>query len=158
MSLAEVGAVPEPTEAAVIASPADHDHEQPEPTPEPEPQPEPELEPVSSLPSPVGEPILLTENTEESFRGGSGWIEVRFQPIEIEIGTRISKSDGSTIVTRMVDLEHNSLWNIYECDVHEAYGGALGTGWEFVSEAYRDEDGRFRIVIDTDHPVGPCGP
>lgn len=110
------------------------------------------------MPEPVGEPILLAENTEETFRGGSGAIDRRYQPVKIEIGTRISKSDGSTIVTRMVDLKHNGLWNIYECDIHEAYGGPPGTGWEFVSYAYRDADGRFRIVIDTDHPVGPCGP
>ena len=128
---------------------------------ESEPALEPKPETESLLPEPVGEPILLAENTEEIFRGGSGAIRARYQPIEIEVGTRITPPDweAPSIVTRLpVDLNHNGLWDIYHCQVHEAYGGQPGTGWEFVQKAYRDDDGRFRLVIDTDHPVGPCGP
>lgn len=164
VSLPAADTVPEPAEALVTASPDDHDHEHLEPAPEPHPAPDaasaPEPEPVSLLPEPVGEPILLAENTEETFIDGSGWVEARYQPIEVEIGTQLSVpgGDGSTIVTRMVDLEHNGLWDIYECDVHEAYGGPPGTGWEFVGYAYRDEDGRFRLVVGSARPVGPCGP
>lgn len=161
VSLVEVGAVPEPAEAVVTDTPADHGHEHPEPNPAPEPGPAPEpLPPASSLPPPVGELILLAENTEETFIDGSGWVEARYQPIEVEIGAHLSMpgGDGSTIVTRMVDLEHNGLWDIYRCDVHEAYGGPPGTGWEFVGYAYRDQDGRFRLVVGSSRPVGPCGP
>ena len=147
VSLAEAGAVPEPAEAVVTAAPDDHGHEHPEPT----------TAPVSSLPEPVGEPILLAENTEETFRGGSGAIRARYQPIEVEVGTQFRAPDweATSIVTRPpVDLNHNGLWDFYYCSIHEAYGGE--NGWEFVQKAYRDDDGRFRLVIDTDHPVGPC--
>lgn len=159
VSLAEVGAVPEPAEAVVTDTPDDHGHEHPEPNPAPEPGPAPP--PLASLlPPPVGELILLAENTEETFIDGSGWVEARYQPIEVEIGAQLSvpDGDGSTVVTRMVDLEHNGLWDIYECDVHEAYGGPPGTGWEFAGYAYRDPDGRFRLVVGSARPVGPCGP
>ena len=147
VSLPEVGAIPEPAEAVVTAAPNDHEH--------PEPAPEPER--VSLLPPPVGEPILLSENTEETFRGGSGAIDRRYQPIEIEVGTQFRAPDweDTSIITRPpVDLNHNGLWDIYRCSIHESYG--TENGWEFVQKAYRDDDGRFRLVIDTDHPVGPC--
>lgn len=154
VSLPEVGAVPEPAEAVVTTTPDNHEH------PEPEPAPEPEPGTASSLPPTVGEPILLAENTEETFIDGSGWIEARYQPVEVKIGTQLSipGGDGSTIVTRMVDLAHNGLWDIYKCDIHQAYGGSPGTGWEFVGYAYRDDDGRFRLVVGSSRPVGPCGP
>lgn len=147
VSLPEVGAIPEPAKAVVTAAPNDHEH--------PEPAPEPER--VSLLPPPVGEPILLSENTEETFRGGSGAIDRRYQPIEIEVGTQFRAPDweDTSIITRPpVDLNHNGLWDIYRCSIHESYG--TENGWEFVQKAYRDDDGRFRLVIDTDHPVGPC--
>lgn len=146
VSLAEAGAVPEPAEAVVTAAPDDHGHEHPEPT----------TAPVSSLPEPVGEPILLAENTEETFSDG-GWVEDRYQPIEIEIGTQFRAPDWEavSIVTRPpVDLSHNGLWDIYRCSVHEAYG--TKNGWEFVTYAYRDDDGRFRLVVGSARPVGPC--
>lgn len=146
VSLAEAGAVPEPAEAVVTAAPDDHGHEHPEPT----------TVPVSSLPAPVGEPILLAENTEETFSDG-GWVEARYQPIEIEIGTQFQAPDWEavSIVTRPpVDLAHNGLWDIYRCSVHEAYGAE--NGWEFVTYAYRDDDGRFRLVVGSARPVGPC--
>lgn len=160
MSLAEVVAVPEPAEAVVIAAPDDHGHdhgpghEHPEPTAEPAPKPE--SSPASSLPEPVGEPILLAENTEETFSAG-GWIEARYQPIEIEVGTQFRAPDWEafSIVTRPpVDLSHNGLWDIYRCSVHEAYGAE--NGWEFVTYAYRDDDGRFRLVVGSARPIGPC--
>lgn len=158
MSLAEVVAVPEPAEAVVTAVPADHDHdhEHPEPTTEPEPAQKTESSPASSLPEPVGEPILLAENTEETFSDG-GWIEARYQPIEIEVGTQFRAPDWEavSIVTRPpVDLSHNGLWDIYRCSVHEAYGAE--NGWEFVTYAYRDDDGRFRLVVGSARPIGPC--
>lgn len=149
VSLPEVGAVPEPTEAVVTAAPDDHEH----PAPEPDPTP--------SLPAPVGEPIPLIENTEETFIDSSGWVEARYRPIEIEVGTQVTptKWEAPSIVTRPpVDLGHAGLWDIYHCQVHEAYGGSPGTGWEFVTYAYRDEDGRFRLVVGSARPVGPCGP
>lgn len=159
VSLPEVGAVPKPAEAVVTIAPDDHEHPEPQPEPqsEPEPEPAPEPERVSSLPEPVGEPVLLAENIEEAFRGGSGAIRARYLPIEIEVGTQFRAPDweATSIVTRPpVDLNHGGLWDIYRCSVHEAYGGK--NGWEFVQKAYRDDDGRFRLVIDTDHPVGPC--
>lgn len=146
VSLAEAGAVPEPAEAVVTAAPDDHGHEHPEPT----------TALVSSLPEPVGEPILLAENTEETFSDG-GWVEDRYQPIEIEIGTQFRAPDWEavSIVTRPpVDLAHNGLWDIYRCSVHEAYG--TENGWEFVTYAYRDDDGRFRLVVGSARPIGPC--
>lgn len=165
VSLPEAGAVPEPLEAVVTASPDDHEHEhehpEPEPAPEPQSDPAPEPEAASSLPPPVGEPVFLAENTEETFIDGSGWLEARYQPIEIEVGTQIRplKWEAPSIVTRPpVDLGHAGLWDIYHCQVHEAYGGPPGTGWEFVTYAYRDEDGRFRLVVGSARPVGPCGP
>ena len=152
MSLAEVVAVPEPTEAVVTAAPDDHghdhDHKHPEPTTEPAP--------ASSLPAPVGEPILLAENTEETFSDG-GWVEARYQPIEIEVGTQFRAPDWEavSIVTRPpVDLSHNGLWDVYRCSVHEAYDAE--NGWEFVTYAYRDDDGRFRLVVGSARPIGPC--
>lgn len=146
VSLAAAGAVPEPAEAVVTAAPDDHGHEHPELT----------TAPVSSLPEPVGAPILLAENTEETFSDG-GWVEDRYQPIEIEIGTQFQAPDWEavSIVTRPpVDLAHNGLWDVYRCSVHEAYGAE--NGWEFVTYAYRDDDGRFRLVVGSARPVGPC--
>lgn len=161
VSLPEIGAVPEPAEAVVAASPHDHEHPEPEPAPEPQSDPAPAPSAASSLPPPVGEPVLLAENTEETFIDGSGWLEARYQPVEVEVGTRIRplKWEAPSIVTRPpVDLGHAGLWDIYHCQVHEAYGGPPGTGWEFVTYAYRDEDGRFRLVVGSARPVGPCGP
>ena len=161
VSLPEVGAVPEPAEAVVAASPDDHEHEhlapEPEPAPEPQSDPAPAPEAASSLPPPVGEPVLLAENTEETFIDSSGWLEARYQPIEIEVGTQIRAPDweATSIVTRPpVDLAHNNLWDIYRCSIHEAYGAV--NGWEFVTYAYRDDDGRFRLVVGSARPVGPC--
>lgn len=157
VSLPEAGAVPEPLEAVVTASPHDHEHPELEPAPEPQSDPAPEPEAASSLPPPVGELVLLAENTEETFIDGSGWLEARYQPIEIEVGTQIRAPDweATSIVTRPpVDLAHNNLWDIYRCSIHEAYGAV--NGWEFVTYAYRDDDGRFRLVVGSARPVGPC--
>ena len=114
------------------------------------------------LPVPVGEPVTLETDEDDSFVSGSGRRVVRFEPATIEVGTVLGRyEDGSvaSIVTEIEDLG-SGWWQVVVCTSHESFVLAEvgNVGWQFVAYAWREDDGRFRIEQDNWGPGndGPC--
>ena len=114
------------------------------------------------LPEPVGEPVTLVADEDDSFVSGSGRRIVRSEPVSIQVGTVLGRwEDGSiaTIVTEIEDLG-SGWWQVVVCTTSESFVlAAVGNvGWQFVAYAWREDDGRFRVEQDNWGPGndGPC--
>ena len=98
------------------------------------------------LPEPVGEPVTLVADEQDSFVSGSGRRIVRSEPTEMRVGSIIQGEAADSIVTEIEDIG-SGWWQVVVCAIHEFYvlAGVGNVGWQFVAYAWREEDGRFRI-------------
>ena len=101
------------------------------------------------LPEPVGEPVTLVTDEDDSFVSGSGRRVARSEPVAIHVGTVLDRwEDGSiaTIVTEIEDLG-SGWWQVVVCTIHESFvlAGVGNVGWQAVAYAWREDDGRLRV-------------
>ncbi|MYE65022.1 MAG: hypothetical protein F4231_03770 [Acidimicrobiaceae bacterium] len=101
------------------------------------------------LPEPVGEPVTLVADEDDSFVSGSGRRIVRSEPAAIQVGTVLGRwEDGSiaSIVTEIEDLG-SGWWQVVVCTIHESFvlAGVGNVGWQGVAYAWQEDDGRLRV-------------
>ena len=111
------------------------------------------------LPEPVGEPVTLVADEDDSFVSGSGRQIVRSEPVTLQVGSVIPGAADS-IVTEIEQLALPGWWQVVVCTIHESFvlADVGNVGWQFVAYAWRDDDGRFRIEKGNWGPGndGPC--
>ena len=115
------------------------------------------------LPEPVGVPVTLVADEDDSFVSGSGRRIVRSEPLALQIGTVTVLNDDGSPAAIVIDIEELALpgwWQITECVVHPSFvlADVGNVGWEFVAYAWRTDDGAFRVEMDNWGPGndGPC--
>ena len=114
--------------------------------------------PTAGPVEPTGETVRLVANTDEEFYGPAGFLTPRAHPVHLEVGTTLvfaGWEDHPKLVVELVEVSRFRLtftefwyWNIRVCDPIDR---ALTS-----RDAFRDDDGKFRIRLDNANALGRC--
>ena len=117
---------------------------------------------IPPLPEPVGDPVTVVTDEDDSFVSGSGRRVVRTEPAAIQVGTVLGQYEDGSIASIITEIESlgSGWWQVVVCAIHESFvlPEVGNEGWQFVAYAWQEADGRFRIEQDNWGPGddGPC--
>ena len=119
-----------------------HDHEE---------QPPAETEPADPQPGLSGNTVTLVENTDEAFLDPAGFPTRRSHPASIEVGDVLvftMYGDLQVVVLQIDEIRRRDdywRWNMLLC-VDNPNPGQISDRMGL--DMYRDDDGRYRVVLD----------